>query len=142
MKTPTVVLDTNVLVSALRSRKGASFRILSAIGKSKFHLCLSVPLVLEYEEVLLREIDQLMANEQDVQDLIDFLCSVGQHQKIYFLWRPYLRDLEDEFVLELAVAGDCDYIVTFNRQDFAGAEAFGIQVLNPRELLSVIGELS
>jgi len=101
-----------------------------------------VPLVLEYEEVLLREIDQLMVNKQDIQNLIDFLCSVGQHQPIYFLWRPYLRDLEDDFVLELAVAAECDYIITFNRRDFVGAEAFGVQVLSPRELLSVIGELS
>ena len=137
-----VVLDTNVIVSALRSRKGASFRILSLIGESKFHTCLSVPLVLENEEVLLREIDRLMVDEQDVQDLIDFLCSMGQHQNIYFLWRPYLRDLEDDFVLELAVAAECDYVVTFNRRDFVGTEAFGIQVLSPRELLAVIGELS
>ena len=142
MKPLTVVLDTNVLVAALRSQKGASFRVLSLVGSAKFHICLSVPLVLEYEEVLLREIDKLTVDPEDVQDLIDYLCAVGRMQKVYFLWRPYLRDLEDDFVLELAVAAECDYIVTFNQWDFVGVENFGIRAITPKEFLSVIGELS
>ena len=140
MKAPVVVLDTNILVAALRSRDGASFKILSLIGASKFQICLSVPLVLEYEEILLREIEHLTVDEQDIQDLIDYLCSVGQHQSIYFLWRPYLRDVADDFVLELAVAAECDYIVTFNQRDFLGVEKFGVQVLSPKEFLLAIGE--
>jgi putative PIN family toxin of toxin-antitoxin system len=141
MKILKVVLDTNVLVSALRSRSGASFRLLSLVDSAKFNFYLSVPLVLEYEEILLRELNQLTVTEQEIQDLIDFLCSVGQHQAVYFLWRPYLRDQDDDFVLELAVAAECDYIITFNQRDFAGIETFGVQTLKPREFLSLIGEL-
>ncbi len=58
------------------------------------------------------------------------------------MWRPYLRDLEDDFVLELAVAAECDYIITFNQRDFVGIENFGIRAITPKEFLSVIGELS
>ena len=142
MKVPSIVLDTNVLVAALRSTKGASFKLLSLIDSEKFQLCLSVPLVLEYEEILFREIDHLTINEQDVQDVLDFLCLVGRHQSIYYLWRPYLRDMDDDFVLEVAVAAECDYIVSFNQRDFKGVDNFGIQVITPKAFLSVIGELS
>jgi len=60
---------------------------------------------------------------------------------IYFLWRPYLRDRNDEMVLELAVAARCDYIITYNQRDFSGAEKFGIRVIGPRPFLQEIGEL-
>ena len=142
MKVPSIVLDTNVLVAGLRSTKGASFKLLSLIDSEKFQLCLSVPLVLEYEEILLRELVHLTINEQDVQDVLDFLCLVGRHQSIYYLWRPYLRDMDDDFVLEVAVAAECDYIVSFNQRDFKGVDDFGIQVITPKAFLSVIGELS
>ena len=142
MKVLSIVLDTNVLVAGLRSTKGASFKLLSLIDSEKFQLCLSVPLVLEYEEILFREIDHLTINEQDVQDVLDFLCLVGRHQSIYYLWRPYLRDMDDDFVLEVAVAAECDYIVSFNQRDFKGVDNFGIQVITPKAFLSVIGELS
>ena len=142
MKSPSVVLDTNILMAALRSRDGATFKILSLINTSKFQICLSVPLVLGYEEVLLRESKKLLVDEQDIQELIDYLCLVGRHQNIYFLWRPHLRDMEDDFLLELAVAAECNHIVTFNHRDFAGVERFGVQVLGPKEFLSIIGELS
>lgn len=102
----------------------------------------AVPLVLEYEEILFRESDKLTVDTQDIQDLIDYLCAVDQRQEVYFLWRPYLRDMEDDFVLELAVAAQCDYIVTFNKRDFVGTENFGIRALTPQEFLSIIGELS
>ncbi len=135
-----VVLDTNVLVAALRSDQGASFRLLSLVGVTdKFQICLSVPLVLEYEDVLGR--DGMIPGAGDVEDIIDYLCSVASPHGVFFLWRPALRDPKDEMVLELAVAGGCDAIVTFNRRDFAGAERFGIQIVSPSEFLHQIGEL-
>jgi predicted nucleic acid-binding protein len=86
--------------------------------------------------------DELGLTEQDVADVVDALCAVSVHHKIYFLWRPYLRDAKDEHILELAVAAGCDYIITFNKSDFAGSERFGITVLDPKSFLQSLGELT
>lgn len=139
MPVPVVLLDTNVLVAGLRSKKGAAFRLLSLVGKGDFEICLSVPVVLEYEEVLLAQLEELQFTEPEVRHLLDYFCSVGRHQEVYFLWRPYLRDTKDDLVLEAAVAGNCDAIITYNRRDFAGAEKFGVQILTPGEFLKRIG---
>ncbi|HEY3306030.1 MAG TPA: putative toxin-antitoxin system toxin component, PIN family [Candidatus Binatia bacterium] len=136
-----MLLDTNVLVSGLRSKKGAAFKLLSMVGKGDFEICLSVPVVLEYEEVLSAQLEELHLADSDVRDLLDYLCSVGKHQEVYFLWRPYLRDAKDDFILEAAVAGDCDAIITYNRRDFAGAEKFDVQILTPAQFLKRIGAL-
>ncbi len=97
--------------------------------------------MLEYEEVLLRYREELGLTQDDVADVVDALCALGKHHKIYFLWSPYLRDRNDEMVLELAVTARCDYIITYNQQDFSGAEKFGIRVIGPRPFLQEIGEL-
>lgn len=136
---PIVVLDTSVLVAALRSRRGAAFRVLSRVGTGDFEIAVSVPLVLEYEDALLRQIADTPLSERDVHDVVDYLCSVAQQQDIFFLWRPLLRDPKDDLVVEVAVAAGCDAIITFNRRDFAGLEQFGIRVLTPAELLKEIG---
>ena len=141
MAVPLVLLDTNVLVAGLRSRKGAAFRLLSLVGRGYFEICLSVPVVLEYEEVLLDQLEHLHFSESDVHDLLDYFCSVGSHQEIFYLWRPYLRDTKDDLLLEAAVAGNCYAIITFNRRDFVGAERFGVQILTPGEFLRRIGGL-
>lgn len=73
--------------------------------------------------------------------MVDGLCTLAHHHKIYFLWRPYLRDAKDEMILELAVTAVCDYIITYNKRDFEGAQRFGIEVVTPREFLERIGEL-
>jgi putative PIN family toxin of toxin-antitoxin system len=137
-----VVLDTNVLVAALRSPRGASFRVLSLVGTSRFEVSVSVALVLEYEDVLLRQRSDIGLTEESIGDILDYVCSVAGRQEIFFLWRPCLRDPKDDMVLELAVAAGCDAVVTFNRADFRGIERFGVRILTPRELLVEIGELS
>lgn len=136
---PSIVLDTNVLVAALRSRRGASFQVLSLVGSGTFELNVSVPLVFEYEDVAKRQARALGLTHADVDDVLDYLCAVGQHRRIYFLWRPVLRDPRDDMVLELAVEAACDYIVTRNLRDFTGADRFGVQVVAPREFLRRIG---
>jgi len=141
MAGPTVVLDTNVLVAAIRSRRGASFRLLEKVGSGRFRIVVSVALVLEYEEAMGRHLVASGLHASDLKDLLDYLCSVGRHQAVFFLWRPYLRDPDEDHVLELAVAGGCDGIVTFNLRDFAGAERFGPWVGTPRDFLSRIGAL-
>lgn len=134
-----LVLDTNVLVSALMSRRGASFELLSRVGQGGFELALSVALVLEYEDVLLRFGKRLALSPREVRDLLDYLCSVGVHQEIFYLWRPRLRDPKDEMVLELAVAFRADAIVTFNGRDFRGAGDLGIRLWTPGQTLTRIG---
>jgi putative PIN family toxin of toxin-antitoxin system len=138
---PQIVIDTNVLVTAQRSKRGASARLISLLGTGRFDIHVSVPLVLEYEAVLLRYRAELELTQEDVADVIDALCALAKHQKIYFLWRPYLRDRNDEMVLELAVAARCEYIVTYNQRDFRGADKFGIRVIDARTFLQEIGEL-
>lgn len=137
-----MVLDTNILVAGLRSRLGASFRLISLIGSGKFGINLSVPLVLEYEDVLSRQIQELGLERSDISDFLDYLCAVGNLQDIYFLWRPHLRDPKDEMVLELAVKARCEYIVTYNERDFRGAEEFGVQTVTARKFLETIKELT
>jgi putative PIN family toxin of toxin-antitoxin system len=135
-------MDTNVLVAALRSRHGASYRLLTLIGTGRFELCITVPLALEYETVAKRSVHRSTLSHADVDGVVDFLCHVGKAQSIFFLWRPCLRDPKDDMVLEAAVAGSCEAIVTFNKKDFAGAFQFGIKILTPKEFLEKIGGLS
>ena len=141
MKPPNVVLDTNVIVTALRSKRGASAKLLPLVGTQRFRTHVSVPLVLEYEDVLLRQRVSLGLTPDDVADFVDGLSALAHHHKIYFLWRPYLRDEKDEMVLELAVVARCDYIITYNKDDIKGAERFGTDVITPKEFLKKIGEL-
>jgi putative PIN family toxin of toxin-antitoxin system len=132
-----VVLDTNVVIAALRSRRGASFAVLRRLGQGWTPL-ISVPLILEYEAVGKREAQRLKIPESTVEAIIRAFCFVGRETDIHFRLRPFLPDPGDEFLLELAVAGRADAIVTHNVRHFAGIERFGILVLTPREFLRTI----
>jgi predicted nucleic acid-binding protein len=134
-----VVLDTNVLVSAIRSRRGASFEIVSLIGTEVFDVAVSVPLVLEYESVLLRHVGETELDEDDVVAIVDYICLVAKRQPIFLLWRPLLRDPRDDMVAEVAIAAGCEAVVTHNLSDFEELAKLGINVLSPREFLRQIG---
>ena len=135
------VVDTNVVVSALRSTKGASYRLLNLVGDPRWQMHVSVALLLQYEAVARREVVPLHATLEEADKFIDYLCAASEHQAIYFAWRPQLADPNDEFILELAVAAGAGFIVTFNLSDFRGAERFGINVVEPRRFLRIIGEI-
>jgi putative PIN family toxin of toxin-antitoxin system len=135
-----VVIDTNVLISALRSNRGASFRLISLIGTGKFDISLSVPLLVAYEAVSKRKkFEHLIGT--DIDDLLNYLCKVADKRDIFFLWRPFLKDPKDDMVLELAVEAGCDYIITYNLDDFKGTEQFGVEAITPKQFLIKIGEL-
>lgn len=137
-----LVLDTNVLIAALRSRTGASFRLLDLLGtREDLELHMSVPLVLEYEQVAKRQAKALGLSHEDIDDVLDYLCSIAVRHEIFFLWRPVLKDPRDDMVLELAVSASCRTIVTYNKRDFEGSERFGIEVETAKEFLQRIGEL-
>jgi len=131
-----IVLDTNVLVAALKSSRGSSFRLLTLIDSGMFAINLSTPLVAEYEEVLQREI--LHLSKEELNDILDYLCNVANRHKIFYLWRPVLKDSDDDFILELAVKCGAD-IITWNVRDFKRADKFGIKVQTPYEFLRQTG---
>jgi putative PIN family toxin of toxin-antitoxin system len=141
MEIAQVVMDTNVLIAALRSKYGASFKLLSLVDSNHFQINLSVPLILEYEDVVKRKSQQEVLQSEDIDNILDFLCRVANLHNIFFLWRPYLKDFKDEFVLELAITAGCDFIITYNKKDFKGVEKFGIKVLTPKEFLEERGLL-
>ena len=138
-----IVIDTNVFYAALRSRRGASHQLLQEIGRNDaFRIHLSVPLVLEYEEIAKRHSRTLGLTHTDIDDILDYLCSVAGLHTIFYLWRPYLPDPDDDMLLELAVEAGCRRIVTFNKRDFRGSEQFGVRAVTPQEFLREIGVVS
>ena len=135
-----IVIDTNIFIGSLYSRRGYAYELMSQIDSSDFEMNISVPLILEYEDVAKRMLNKLMITRQDIDAVIDYICSVGNQHEIFYLWRPFLKDPKDDMVLELAVAGSCEYIVTYNQKDFEGVEEqFGILVVTPDEFLRQIG---
>jgi putative PIN family toxin of toxin-antitoxin system len=133
-----IVADTDVIVAAMRSPSGASSAILRAARQDRVTLLVSVPLAMEYEATCSEPEHQLAAglSEQEVGIFLDAVLAMAEPVKTHFLWRPQLRDPGDEMVLETAVNGRTDALVTFNVRDFGSVpERFGIEVLIPREAI-------
>jgi len=99
-----IVLDTNVLVAAMRSKQGASYRLLSLLGDGRWRPNVTVAVVLEYEAVLKRDCLQFGLTEEDVDDVVDAICAEGGLHRLYFLWRPVASDPDDDLMLEAAIA--------------------------------------
>ena len=137
---PSIVLDTSVFIAALRSRRGASHQLLQLIGRNRFELNISVPLILQWEAVAERKGKAPGLTFKDIDDIIDYFCRVSHHRMVHFLWRPILRDPGDDLVLELAVEAECDYIVTHNVRDLDRAGLFDIRIATPRQFLGISGE--
>lgn len=133
-----IVIDTNVMASALRSKKGASFQLVDLIGKGLFEINLSVALFCEYEDVIKRPEYSGLYTQSDIEDFLDYIIGNSNHKDIYFLWRPQLRDPDDDFLLELSIASDSKYIVTYNLRDLIGCESFGIKAVTPFDFLKLL----
>lgn len=132
------ILDTNVLVAAVRSPGGAAAEIMRRILRGDIKTVASVPLFVEYEAVLLRPIHLKAAqvSSKDVRNLLDVLAGVVVQVEVFYLWRPQLKDANDDMVLEAAVSGQADVIVTFNTRDFVPlAEHFHLRVMKPSDFL-------
>ncbi len=132
-----IVIDTNVLLSALYSNKGASYKLLSIIDSSKFKVNISNTLIYEYEEILKLK-SQL--EEKYIDSILNYICAIGKKNNIFYLWRPKLKDVDDDFLLELAVASN-SMIITLNGKDFKAANEFDIKIMTPKEFLEYIGEI-
>lgn len=135
-----IVLDTNVIVTALRSQLGASYRLLALLPSEDFQMALTVPLYTEYQDVLTRPENMTGASTRDeILAFVRYLCSLAHRQEVYFLWRPFLRDPKDDMVLEAAVASSSRYIITHNQGDFRRIDAFGIASITPAAFLRHLG---
>lgn len=131
-------MDTNVLFAGLYSASGASYQILQLIEIGRITPIISTTLLFEYEDVLKRKQKELCLSDNQVNVVLDNICALSEFQKIYFLWRPYLKDQKDDHVLEVAVASKAKIIVTHNIRDFKGVDSFGVTALRPGKLLEVI----
>lgn len=137
-----VVIDTNVLISALRSKQGASHKLLLLLADGTFTPNVSVPLFVEYESVAKRTGLVSGLNSNDINSILDYFLSKSNIRKIFYLWRPFLKDQKDDLVLEVAVESQSEYIITFNTSDFSGCEKFGVKIVTPYEFMKVRGLLS
>jgi putative PIN family toxin of toxin-antitoxin system len=134
-------MDTDAVVAAMRSPVGASAALIRAVRQRQATLLLSVPLALEYEAVCRRSEHREKSglSGQQVEIILDAIIAMGEPVPTHFLWRPQLRDPNDEMVLEAAVNGRADALVTFNVRDYGTAAAqFGVEVLLPREAIARI----
>ncbi|WP_044564633.1 putative toxin-antitoxin system toxin component, PIN family [Azospirillum sp. B4] len=133
-----VVFDTDVMVAGLESASGASHQLLLRVGRGELRPLLSTSLVLEYEAVLTRQayLQRTGLTAEDIQAALDDLIRLCHRVSIQIRWRPSARDADDDHVLETALNGGADVIVTFNQRDLKKAgERFGLPVLRPGELL-------
>jgi len=132
------VLDTNVIVAALRSPSGASAALLRAARRRQITPLVNVALALEYEATCRLAEHRLAAGltMDEVTVVLDAVIAMAEPVESHYLWRPQLRDPADELVLDAAVNGQADAIVTFNKRDFGTAPArFGLALLTPAEAI-------
>ena len=134
-----VVLDTSVLVAAARSRNGASFNVVSMLPSNQFEIALTVALYTEWQSVMTRpEHLPLGASAEVAIGFLRYLASIAHLQDVHFLWRPFLRDPDDDMVLECAVASGSQYIVTHNVKDFKRAPELKVNAITPAEFLTLL----
>ena len=142
MKKPLrIVIDTNVLVSGLRSTAGASYLLLSLLEESAWIVCVSATMIFEYEEQLRKDQAESLLDDAAIDDFLDIFCAEAEHIRLFYRWRPILTDPDDDILLETAVNGECGVIITYNVRDFRGSERFGIRVITPKEFLTEQGIL-
>jgi putative PIN family toxin of toxin-antitoxin system len=134
-----IVLDTSVLVVAMRSRRGASQQLLRHLPSPQFTPALSVALYTEWQAVLTRP--EHLPPGKDAEQMLGFLrylASIAHLQDVHYLWRPFLRDPDDDMVLECAVASGSRYIVTHNVKDFRRANSLGVMAITPAAFLQLL----
>lgn len=134
-----VVIDTNILYAGLYSSTGASFQLLRLVRSGRVIPCISVTLAMEYEAVLSARSQELDLTQDQLAGFLGHFVSLSEWIKVFYLWRPGLRDPGDDMVLETAVAARADFIVTHNIKDFSGADRFGIRVVTPGWFVHNIG---
>lgn len=131
-----IVVDTNVIYAALYSSRGFSFKLMERMLFGKEDFLMNTTLAMEYYGVLTdpQFTKKLTLTKEEVADVLARLIQKASFQDIYFLWRPNLRDEKDNFLMELAIAGRADALVTFNKKDFMESELkWEIEIMTPKE---------
>jgi predicted nucleic acid-binding protein len=141
MKRYRVILDTNVILAAMRSQNGASYRLLLTIGHPQWQSVITPAVMYEYEDVARRPNAAPGLTPQDITNVLDLIYRESHRQLVWFSWRPLSPDPGDDAILEAAIAGHCDYVVSFNKRHLQAAREFGIEVLKPADVLKLIGEI-
>lgn len=141
MKIYQIVLDTNVLLAGLRSQRGASYKLLTLLNDKRWQLNLSTTLLFEYEEILKREAAHLSLTSEETERLLNGLCAIANQRPIFYLWRPVAHDPDDDFLIDLAVEAQADFIISYNQKDLKAAEKLGIIIVTPKEFLQKMGEI-
>ncbi len=129
------VLDSNILVAALMSRRGASNELLRRVAGGELEIAVSTALVLEYDDVLHRPGLIPDYSHGEIDDFLDSICAVAREAFIYFRWRPFLPDPGDDLVFECALAAGASHLVTHNLKDFPDLDRFGLSVVTPGDIL-------
>ena len=140
MKRYRVILDANVILAAMRSQTGASHRLLLTMGHPRWQSVITPALMYEYEDVARRPGNAPELSSQDITNILDQIYQQSHRQLVWFSWRPLSVDPGDDAILEAAIAGACDFVVSFNERHLRAAREFGIEVLRPADLLKLIGE--
>ncbi len=139
-----VVLDTNIFVGALRSGDGINRLMLEMAFRRQITPLMGEALYREYHCLIGREglYDDRVLNFQERQELLESLCSVCVWTEIYYKWRPNLKDEADNHLIELGLAGNAEYIVSWNIKDFKGGDLYmpDVKVVKPAELLRSLRE--
>ena len=134
-----VVLDTTVLVAASRSRNGASYQLVSMLPSRQFEIALTVALYTEWQAVLTRpEHMPPGITAEAALGFLRYLATMAHLQDVHFLWRPFLRDPDDDMVLECAASSGSQFIVTHNTRDFRRAPELKVQAILPGDFLKLL----
>ena len=136
-----VVIDTNVFISSLKSNRGASFKLLFEVSRKRYVQNISPALIFEYESIAKRRSTKLALTDYEIDSILNMICKWSNKCRIFYLWRPFLKDPKDDFVLELAIESQSEFIITYNVNDFKGVDKFGIKIATPQEFLKLIGEI-
>jgi len=136
-----IVVDTNVLVAGLRSNRGASYKLLTILNDARWQVNISTTLIFEYEEILKRSSLELGLSFPDIDAIIRGICSICNQRQIFYVWRPTSTDPDDDFLIDLAVKAQAEFLVTYNQRNLQPAEKFGIKVVSPKQFLQFIGEI-
>ena len=137
-----IVIDTNVILTGLRSKKGASYKLLSILNDKRFEINISAPLIFEYEEVLKREQQQIRLTNEDIDNIINGICYLANHHDIFYIWRPLAKDKDDDFLIDLALKCQAQFIISYNDKDLRPIEKFGVSILTPKQFLQLLGEIN
>lgn len=135
------MIDTNVLVAGLRSNRGASYKLLTILNDARWQVNISTTLIFEYEEILKRSSLELCLSFPDIDAIIRGICSISNQRQIFYVWRPSSTDPDHDFLINLAVKAQAEFLVTYNQRNLKSAERFGIKVVSPKQFLQFIGEI-